>query len=169
MAAKTDSRRIVLVTGDLTMDWNIAHLRHAELDSHTWNPDDWTRACWQPGGAALLGDLIEEVTLQMKQNGREKYKVNRIQGLDQSITTCDKRFHHSYALWSLFNYSKKASKDNPAWRVSEFIGMDRSNDGWTEIIKQQLQDVPNPELIVLDDADLGFRDHPELWSGLLKK
>ena len=169
MAAKTDSRRIVLVTGDLTMDWNIAHLRRVEFDSHTWNPDDWTRACWQPGGAALLGDLIEEVTLQMRQNEGEKYKVNRIQELDQSITTCDKRFHHSYALWSLFKYSKKASKDNLAWRVSEFIGMDRSNDGWTEIIKQQLQDVPNPELIVLDDAALGFRDHPELWSGLLKK
>jgi len=158
----------ILVTGDFTIDWNIAHLRRAELENHAWNPDDWTRACRQRGGAALLGDIIEEVVFQM-QHEEIKYKISKIEGLEQNVVTGDKRFHHSYALWSLFKYSKKAGKENPAWRVSEFIGMDRSTDGWTEIIKQQLQDIPDQSIIVLDDANLGFRDHPELWSELLKE
>ena len=168
MTTSSAKSKQVLVTGDFTIDWNIAHLRRAELENHTWNPDDWTRACRQRGGAALLGDIIEEVVSQMEQ-GEGKNEICKIKELDQNVITGDKRFHHSYALWSLFKYSKKANKENPAWRVSEFIGMDRNNDGWMETIKQQLQDVHEPELIVLDDADLGFRSHPELWSELIKE
>ena len=66
MTTSSAKSKQVLVTGDFTIDWNIAHLRRAELESHTWNPDDWTRACRQRGGAALLGDIIEEVVSQME-------------------------------------------------------------------------------------------------------
>ena len=56
MTAQEKSKKVVVVTGDLTIDWNIARLRGADTGGLSWNPDDRTRACAQRGGAALLGD-----------------------------------------------------------------------------------------------------------------
>lgn len=165
--AQEKSKRVVLVTGDLTIDWNIARLRGADTGGLSWNPDDRTRACGQRGGAALLGDLVEDLTALMQQVGEGIYETKKILEFDQTVNPGDNRFHHSYALWSLFPFRKKADKEIPAWRVSEFIGLDRSSDGWFGIIKKQLNDMSKPDLIVIDDADLGFRDHPDLWSELL--
>ena len=167
MTAQEKSKKVVVVTGDLTIDWNIARLRGADTGGLSWNPDDRTRACAQRGGAALLGDLVEDLTILMQQAGERIYETRKISEFDQTVNPGDNRFHHSYALWSLFPFSKKAGKESPAWRVSEFIGLDRSSDGWSDIIKKQLNDTSKPDLIVIDDADLGFRDHPEIWLGLL--
>lgn len=162
-------RKTVLVTGDFTIDWNIAHIQRAEGTGQAWNPDDRTRACWQRGGAALLGDLIEGLALDLKNKGRGDVLVSKISGPCQPVCPHDRRFHHSYAQWSLFKYSEGAGPEAPAWRVAEFIGLDRSEDGWSEFLADQIKAAGEPDLIVLDDADLGFRDNPELWSSLLKK
>jgi len=169
MDAKAKGSKTIVVSGDFTIDWNIARIRRDDSAAHAWNPDDRTRACWQRGGSALLGDLIEALCLDLKNKGQGDYNVLKIGEPRQPVCPSDGRFHHSYAQWSLFNYTKKKSAESPAWRVSEFIGLDRSNDGWAEFIVEQAGDAGEPDLIVLDDADLGFRDHPELWSKLLKK
>jgi len=165
----TANKKSVLVTGDFTIDWNIARIRRADGAGQAWNPDDRTRACWQRGGAALLGDLVEALALDMKKRGQGDFVVSKISEARQPVCPPDGRFHHSYAQWSLFKYSEKGGPEPPAWRVAEFIGLDRSEDGWAEFIEPQGKAAVTPDLIVLDDADLGFRDRPELWSGLLKK
>jgi hypothetical protein len=104
----------------------------------------------------------------LKASGLGDFRVCRIPALAGSVCPTDDRFHHSYAQWSLFKFSEKGGGEAPAWRVAEFTGMDRGGDGWKEIVAAQLGDAGSPELIVLDDAALGFRDAPELWSRLLQ-
>jgi hypothetical protein len=160
------NRKSVLVTGDYTTDWNIARVRRAEGAGQSWNPDDRTRACWQRGGAALLGDLIEAVVADLAKRGQGDFAVSKIPEARKSVCPTDGRFHHSYAQWSQFPRGDKARPEPPAWRVAEFLGLDRSEDGWADPIGRQLEASDEPDLIVLDDADLGFRDRPDLWSRL---
>lgn len=161
--------RTIVVTGDFTIDWNIARIRRDDISGNSWNPNDLTRACWQRGGAALLGDLIETLAADLKSQGLGEFTIRKISDMPKSACPADERFHHSYAQWALFNFRDKEGPEPRAWRVSEFIGLDRSDNGWEEFIGSQVGEGAEPDLIVLDDADLGFRAHPELWSLLLKR
>ncbi len=161
-----EPKKVVVVSGDLTIDWNIARLQRNESVSHSWTAEAGTRACRQRGGAALLGNLIEELAEQVQDNRASKYEIRKFADADLLVNPADRRCHHSYALWKQFPYDIKGSKEQLAWRVSEFAGLDRSDGGWVELAKRSLTDIVKAEIIVFDDADLGFRDHPELWSHL---
>ncbi len=161
--------RTIVVTGDFIVDWNIARIRGHEGAGQAWNPDDRTRACWQRGGAALLGDIIEALAGDLNRKGQGEFRVYKISEPSQPVSPTDSRFHHSYARWSLFKYSDKSCPEPPAWRVAEFIGLDPARADGTEFIGRQLKAAGEPDLIVLDDAELGFRSRPELWSALLRK
>jgi len=169
MAQNVGANPSVIVTGDMTVDWNIARVKKIEGSGRDWNPDDCTRACGQRGGAALLGDLIEAAAAALKGQGMGLIEVHKIPDLGRLLCPGDGRFHQSYAQWSLFKFSLKADSEAPAWRVAEFMGVDRGQDGWTALIEKQLQEIGEPGLIVLHDADLGFRSRPNLWGDLLKK
>jgi len=161
MANPQTSPEVVVVTGDVTMDWHLARWRRLKDGISVWNPEDWTRACWQRGGAALLADLIEAVAEELHQNGHGDFAVRQTDAPRDPVHPADERFHHSYALWSLFKYG-----DKPVWRVEEFLGLDRSPaDKPSEAgeWKRLVDDTPKADLVVLDDGNLGFRDHPELW------
>jgi hypothetical protein len=109
----TANRKTVLVTGDYTIDWNIARIRRADFAGQAWNPDDRTRACRQRGGAALLGDLIEALALDMKRREQADVVVSKISEARQPVCPPDGRFHHSYAQWSLFKYGEKGGLRTP--------------------------------------------------------
>jgi hypothetical protein len=158
----------IIVTGDFTIDWNVARFRSNEGAGLAWNPDDRTRACWQRGGAALLGDMISRLAGDFHNEGRGEFTVSTMPEPAQPVCPSDSRFHHSYALWSPFRSGVKGHSESSVWRVAEFIGLDPSRDGWAEIIHRQVETAAEPDLIILDDADLGFRERPELWSKLLR-
>ena len=162
----SDTRRdVVVVTGDVTIDWNLSRPSHARGAAAEWNPDECTRACWQRGGAALLGDLVEAVAAGLGGPERELV-VRQTAAPHEPVWPGDDRFNHSYAMWSVFPYASwpPADKDRPAWRVAEYLGFDRCPDreagqDWNRVE----DDVPDPTLVVLDDGNLGFRDRPDLW------
>ena len=52
--------RTVIVTGDLTIDWNLARVQNLPGSSPAWAADDLTRACWQRGGASLMSESVTE-------------------------------------------------------------------------------------------------------------
>ena len=171
--APTKNQKVVVVTGDVTIDWNLAHTRRSDSAEAAWNADDSTRAYWQRGGAALLADLIEAVANELRVEGKAEYSVREAAAPRDQALPGDPRFHHSYAMWSLFDYDQKSSRDKSkppkSWRVSEFLGLDRcatgepSNAEW----KFVQDDTADADIVVLDDADLGFRDSAELWPKAL--
>ena len=120
MADTHDSRHAVVVTGDVSIDWNLARTRGSEGGGAAWNADDCTRAYWQRGGAALLADLIDAVARDAGRGGQAKCEVRQVGAPVEPVHPGDRRCHHSYALWSLFKYGVKSplDKEKPAWRVS---------------------------------------------------
>ncbi len=167
MAAKKSSPLITIVAGDVTIDWNIAHqVQSGEETYQTWNPNHWTKAFWQRGGAALLTDLIEAISQSGIKDNQVKSEIRSLNTPKSQIFPSDDRFHHSYALWSQYK-----CPEGKAWRVERFLGLnpgvgkDLSGDNnWTP---QIVDDTPDADLIILDDANLGFRDQPDLWPKAL--
>ena len=72
--AETDAKTVV-VSGDFTLDWNLARSRGLETQSRVWEPEVCSRLRWQRGGAALLADLIEGVAAQIRD--RAVYEIRQ--------------------------------------------------------------------------------------------
>jgi hypothetical protein len=155
----------VVVSGDVTMDWNLARVRRLKEALPAWNADDRTRASWQRGGAAMLADLIEAVANTMRRDGEANWAILKMGSPTEPVHPLDDRFHHSYAMWSQFSHGKASGSggEGSAWRVDEFLGLDPSPvDGpadWQRVVG----DTPEVDLVVIDDAALGFRTQPGLW------
>lgn len=164
----------VVVSGDFTLDWNLARSRGLEAQVGVWEPAVCSRLRWQRGGAALLADLINGVSGQIRD--RTVFEIRQLDAprrnqtaADASIGPEDPRFHHSYASWMPFPFTASASdKEKPAWRVAEFLGINRCSNyetqsDWARVV----DDSERAQLVVLDDADLGFRSRRELWPASL--
>ncbi len=166
MSSNPKTKINTIVTGDITMDWNLARINRGAGKDVTWNPDVSTHASWQRGGAALLADLIETIASSSENLSQHNINIYQTAAPRQPVDPGDERYHHSYAIWSPI-------KDNGqvVWRVAEFLGIarcpgNRDNDS---LHFQQVVDEPERvDLLVLDDADLGFRDNEALWPRCLK-
>lgn len=156
--------RTVLVAGDVTVDWNIARARahqgSATAYEYVWGSDIATRACSQPGGAALLTLLLEAVAADSAKDGGVACTVTgpSIPGdaLRDPATGCCIR---SYSVWSA--HPQAVGEKKLAWRASEFWGSDAPAAGREPPLAPELSDAPWG--IVLDDANLGFRDRKPAW------
>jgi hypothetical protein len=162
---KSKAERVVVITGDITMDWNLARTRRSKGDALFWSADDTTSTTWQRGGSALLADLVEAIAKDLQQSGASQFSIRQTGAPRKSskVQPDNNQYHHSYAMWSLFKYAEK-----PAWRVEEFLGLDRARSDSVQDWQKVVDDTPAADLVVLDDADLGFRTHPELWPMALK-
>jgi len=167
--------KTVVVTGDFPLDWNLARGRGPEVLNRIWEAAVCSRLQWQRGGAGLLADLICGIKEQI--HGETAYEVRQAKTPqrtggpeDSKVGPEDKSFHHSYATWEPFDFAEKGSKavegreKEKAWRVAEFEGVNRCGaqeaaGDWAKVVN----DDPEAELVVLDDADLGFRDSRDLW------
>jgi hypothetical protein len=160
------STKIVVVTGDITMDWNLARINHRAGKEFIWNPDICTHASWQRGGAALLADLVETIASSSENLPQHNINIYQTAAPRQPVDPGDERYHHSHAIWSPIK-----DEGQVVWRVAEFLGIDHcpgnlDRDG---LHFQQVVDEPERvDLLVLDDADLGFRDNEALWPKCLK-
>ena len=162
--------KIIVVTGDVTIDWNVARIQRRDVPAYGWNADDLTRACCQRGGAAMLADLIKAVAKDLSKSKQVKCEVRETNVPQDPVRPGDDRFHHSYATWAPFKVDESnASQKRKVWRVQEFLGLDRADtvmasaDDWKNVVN----DPANPALIILDDANLGFRDNQEYWPRAL--
>ena len=125
MIARRIPDKVVAVTGDVAMDWNLAHVprrRDGLLRSAT---DDTVRTYRQRGGAALLADLIEAVAESLHERTQANWTVRETAAPREPIHPGDERFVHSYAMWSLHKYREQQPRETKAWRVEEYLGYDR--------------------------------------------
>src|SRR5438552_12605183 len=112
--------RIAVVTGDLTIDWNLARTRRHKSEGGAWSADNSMRAYWQRGGAALLADVISGVAQDLGPTGEPPWEVRQMAAPTDAVCPEDLPYHHSYAIWS----NRAGPKDPPVWRVEEFLGLD---------------------------------------------
>lgn len=155
--ADSPRSQVIVVTGDVTFDWNLAHIEKSASGGAGWTAEAATRACWQRGGAALLGDLIHRTA----ENLGKHIEVRPNAAPAQEICPSAAQFHRSYAIWKA--YGKEGN-----WRVKEFLGLDKGNSqaSTTDANWQFLEvnaDTNEADVVVLDDAGLGFRDLQQYW------
>jgi hypothetical protein len=161
----------IVVTGDVTMDWNLARTRRSKNDTSFWSADDATSTFWQRGGAALLADLVEAVAADIEKNGAPHFNIHQTSAPRQSLEVHpdNDQFHHSFAMWSPLKYGERPplDREKPAWRVEEFLGLDKaageSRGAWQKVI----DDPARADLIILDDGGMGFRSQPDFWPAAL--
>lgn len=160
----------VIVTGDITVDWNILLINQSDETGEIWNPDDITRACPQRGGAALLADLVTELCARLNEKNALSTKIFQTGAVIKPDSPVDPQYHHSYALWDKYP-ADKSKKEKAIWRVRQFMGLDRAEreanappHTWQMVKK----DPAEAQVVVLDDANLGFRTSPELWPACIR-
>ena len=161
----------VVVTGDVTMDWNIACARPAHSAVANWSGDTVdTRVYWQRGGAALLADLVEAIARSVGKTGEPAFDLRQTAAPRQPVVPNDPRFHHGYTQWNLFpQVLGRAHDASPVWRMSEWLGLSMSlGDVATNDWARVENDTASAALVLLDDAALGFRDAPELWPQAIR-
>jgi hypothetical protein len=152
MMAKEKSQDFIVVTGDVTMDWNLAS--QGDGDEDQWTQDRCSRMWWQRGGAALLADLVEGTVSSIESN----FTILQPATPKEPIHHGDPRFHHSYALWNQY----KAGARN-IWRVRNFLGLDACQPGGDDSWRRVAADNAKANIVILDDASLGFRNQQEDW------
>ncbi len=155
-----EATKTAIVTGDVTLDWNLACLRAIPEGRQQWNAEDRTISCCQQGGAALLAELLQEVAAELP----EKYRIWQM----TPTIPGDHRLHNSYAIWDRYDYQVEeklnknvtAEKAEKVWRVTEFLGLERAQD----FKPQEMNDPSEATLVVLNDANLGFREEKNAWA-----
>jgi len=164
MPVRGKPQNTIVVTGDVTMDWNLARERDGVNDS--WSADICSRVWWQRGGAALQTDLIAAVAEALKKDGAADFKLLQTAAPHEPVQHGDSRFHHVYALWTPFGKDKDI-----AWRVKQFLGLDdctntmeTEEDDWMQIV----DDTTDADIVMLDDAALGFRDRSDVWPAAIQ-
>ncbi len=167
----------VFVTGDVTIDWNIAHISSESNELTDWTGGDscrmsWQhgsaallcRMSWQHGSAALLADLVTSMTAQLRDDLPFAVEVTTTHTTSaKTIDPYDPGYYHCYSVWA--PYHDKDAPETVIWRVERFLGLDRSSKIAMEKsgVDDALSGPENPDIIVIDDSNLGFRDQPSHW------
>jgi len=154
----------VFVSGDVTIDWNIAHISRESHESTGWTGEESCRMSWQYGSAVLLSDLITSMTNQLKVYLSYNVEVTSTHTTSTStIDPYDPCYYHCYSVWA--PYRDKGAPDTVIWRVERFLGLDRSSMIATEqnIVNEVPVGPESADIIVIDDGNLGFRDQPDHW------
>ena len=148
----------VVVSGDVTMDWNLAREPLSGGDGRAGD----ARTPWQRGGAALLADLLGTAAAGLGPGA----PTVTVEAPAAPVPPGDDR-NHSYAIWSQFPRQANDKEPATAWRVESFLGVDRArSDAGVRAEWERLEGaLPAADLVVLDDAALGFRDGSDagLW------
>jgi hypothetical protein len=168
---KQKNTKTIVVAGDVTIDWNIARLQRIEGMTQAWTAKEITAAFCQRGGAAMLADLINAVGRNMKKDGDLSLDIRQPDLPRDWISPTDSHLHHSYAMWSPFKMDERQPGSGNVWRVQEFLGLSPlyAGSGPKANLGKVTDDLASPDVVILDDANLGFRDNSTLWPRAILK
>ena len=154
MKQENTSPMQIIVIGDVTMDWNLARANQHLSNEFSWNPDVRTSLSWQRGGAALLADLVSRISADFQEGDIRQHIIFQPNAPTSSLDPTNPDYNHSYSIWAQFKEGNLK-----VWRVTEFLGLDRypSNGSLLPVLDEPV----DVGLVIIDDAGIGFRDHPE--------
>lgn len=157
----------VVVTGDVTMDWNIAHHANTLREPTEWTGEAKSNLNWQYGSAALLAELITTMTTQSESGLPHPVElISHNIPTQDSVSLFDPRYVHSYAVWAQYRDKEpeKTELSEPRWRVERFLGLDLPSEGPADHKGNPVpKESANADIIVIDDSNLGFRDNKSHW------
>ena len=163
----------VVVTGDVTIDWNIAHHTKELREPTDWTGESSCSINWQFGSAALLADLVSTIAIQLNDKQAPSIVVTSpdIQA-QEPVRPYDPNAIHSHAIWAPY-YEKDPAKPglgDPHWRIERFLGLDHPLNDGAEIAQANLtpEGPAHANIIVIDDSNRGFRDQRDRWPQAIK-
>lgn len=141
------------VVGDLTVDWAIFvsdGMPGLQLP-YEWERRDTLRIVGMPGGAALVAKVLASVNDELHVTGPE-FPPGALQepGFDGVTRT--------YAAWT----PRVTSGSQPTWMLDRFLGISTAGR-----VAYPPFTAEHADVIVIDDANLGFRDSQSNWTSLV--
>lgn len=150
----------IQVSGDVTADWLllVPEVATAGLEHrYQWEAPSTVRLTVAPGGAALLAAVIE--TAAGLQPDGQPIQVEGVTIPAQWLADpASDAITHTYARWQ----PAPLTVDNPklVWRQQEFLGIRPGRSGG---VPSTARPDPQPSCLVIDDANLGFREQRDTW------
>lgn len=145
-----EAQEAVAVAGDVTADWSIVTppgLGSSLQLAYLWEREGTATVSAMPGGAALLASLLPV------------FSVSPVAAPElPAAALSDPRYPgvtRTFAAWRTF--PQQLGSKQGRWRISEFLGW----VGPTESVEPLPQ--ASAPVLVIDDANLGFRHRPECW------
>ncbi len=154
----------VVVTGDFVVDWNL--MGNSKIQSGSNLP--YPKMCWQRGGCALLADFIDVILKNLPKNDKFRYFLHQPNTPRIPVPPDSKDFIHNFNLWEPVK-----ERDTFVWRMKEGLGnsYDSQKHVPNQIWQNIKEDPEDAELVIIDDANLGFRTidfSSENWPRSLK-
>jgi len=136
----------------LTVDWQwiepAPEQPAPDLEGEGWWGERHVSVSSYPGGAALLGRVLQEVS----SCDNESFEVSYPEP-PESPTPTDQHYHHSYM--SCKNYNKSNQAESSLWRVAKPGGVARAWETPQDSREEDNSD--KAKVVVVNDAGLGFR------------
>lgn len=153
-----EEKRQIVVSGDICM--NLLQWRQSRLTEQTYSYENYPEFHTQyyEGGALLLGRLIEYATgtsVRMPYLERDRCSLEK----DTLVSVVHVKGYKGVPL---------TDRTHEVYRVERFLGYETlTSQGPTNFAVED--DVPDPCLLVLDDANNGFNQAMDQWPMALKE
>lgn len=165
---KMPDPQLVFITGDQTVDWAV----YPAASHNSRNGDERlhvsVKLLWHKGGVFLLEHMIKDAISAVPGYRRGGYEPD-CAGVPPDIsklTAYGSGYNHSFAV--LREYEEKGNDQQQVYRVDQYLGFRHIQDQQGGTNKQRFKRKNfNHKVLVIDDADLGFRDSPSYWSKLI--
>jgi hypothetical protein len=155
----SEKEPVIVVAGDVTVDWFMYPVDTSD-EGGNWRQYTSSHADALPGGAALLTEFIRR---SLKAEGIKA----RVTGPPLSESLRDippEKVIHSNVM--LDRFQVRGGKEN-VLRISKSLGYIGSGSGSPQPLPLE-HDFKDADIIVLDDAGNGFRDHRDVWHSALQ-
>jgi len=148
---KKSGKKKIVVAGDITIDWNLAaRAGVGSFGDSGMHPE--------LGGAGRLAQLIERMCGQRLGDGAAEVTCLSVPSAEQGLRLANRSLVHSFLLFEQ-KPTVTGEKKAKAWRVGRFLGY----GGRPEAGAAPRPNPTRADVVVLDDADYGFRDAKQLW------
>ncbi len=152
----------IQVIGDVTIDWAILtpSASSTALDSsYRWEQLADVHMSPLAGSAAFISDLLRAAAREQVARGQLHISGPKLSP-EAFSNPADPSIARSFAIWE--QYPQRLGKPQPVWRMRQFLGLQPASSA--SIDQQAVQ--PSADCLVVDDANLGFRDDPVRWDAL---
>lgn len=156
------TKRDILVTGDFVLDH---HIYEGQRHHYGDRRHRGVREVEELGGAALIHYLLAELKGEVTSHlsvAVGKNDASRTPSLPKGVRVPSEL--SAYAIWRPFGNDRKTSPEQRMWRTEDAMGFGGLPEPDVPFKWPKADGIPNrPDIIVLSDGGMGFRENPPLW------